>query len=199
MFIVVGLGNPGREYADTRHNVGYMVADLLAERWSVDIRKRRFRAVYGEGAVAGNRVALVKPTTFMNNSGWCVSDAVAWYKCAHSELVIVYDDADIPLGTIRIREGGSSGTHNGMRSVVYQLGYDDFPRVRVGIGASDGRDMISHVLGAPCAEEKVQLDAAIRDAADAVELILQGRLKDAQGRFNHKHGLPKNTDGDTQA
>lgn len=150
MFIVLGLGNPGREYQSTRHNVGFMTLDILADRYNIDVCRSNFRSVFGEGRIGAERVVLAKPDTFMNNSGWAARDLVNWYKCENSELIVIYDDIDIPVGTLRIREGGSSGTHNGMRSIIYQLGFDDFPRVRVGIGRPDGQqNLVSHVLGAP--------------------------------------------------
>ncbi|HWQ59408.1 MAG TPA: aminoacyl-tRNA hydrolase [Clostridia bacterium] len=187
MFLIVGLGNPGREYAMTRHNIGFMTLDALAGRHGIDIRRERFRSVFGEGRIEGERIVLAKPATFMNNSGWAVRDLVNWYKVAPSELVVIFDDADIPLGTIRVREGGSSGSHNGMKSIIYQLGFDDFPRVRVGIGSPEGeRDMIAHVLGMPSGEDMEKLRLTIGEAADAAELIAAGRLADAQARFNKR-------------
>ena len=187
MFIILGLGNPGREYQNTRHNIGFMTLDILAERYDIDICRHNFRSFFGEGRMGGQRVVLAKPDTYMNNSGWAARDLVNWYKCENSELIVIYDDIDIPIGNLRIREGGSSGTHNGMRSIIYQLGFDDFPRVRVGIGAPDGqRDLVSHVLGAPDAEEKELLKGAMNSAADAVELIVKGELKEAQARFNKR-------------
>ena len=187
MYVVVGLGNPGREYAFTRHNVGYMTLDILAERWNIEVRRHNFRAVFGEGFAGGKKVVLAKPETFMNNSGWSVRDLVNWYKCAPEELVLIYDDIDLPVGSLRIREGGSAGTHNGMRSVVYQLGFDDFPRIRVGIGAAEGeRGLIAHVMSMPAGEELEKLQSGMRNAADAAELIVSGQLQEAQGRFNKK-------------
>ncbi|MBQ3200401.1 MAG: aminoacyl-tRNA hydrolase [Clostridia bacterium] len=187
MYIVLGLGNPGREYQNTRHNVGFMTLDLLADRYDINICRQNFRSVFGEGRIGGQRVVLAKPDTYMNNSGWAARDLINWYKCENSELIVIYDDIDIPIGTLRIREGGSSGTHNGMRSIIYQLGFDDFPRVRVGIGQPDGeRNLVSHVLGAPQGEEKDLLLSAMKNAADAVELIVGGNVKEAQARFNKK-------------
>lgn len=187
MYLIVGLGNPGREYAKTRHNVGFMTLDALAARHDIDIRRSNFRSVFGEVHIGGERVVLAKPETYMNESGWAVRDLLNWYKVGHGQLVIVYDDADIPLGTIRVREGGSAGSHNGMKSIIYQLGFDDFPRVRVGIGAPVGeRDMVAHVLGTPDAQDMEKLRAAIMEAADAAELIVSNRLFDAQVRFNKR-------------
>lgn len=187
MFLIIGLGNPGREYAMTRHNIGYLTLDMLGARHDIDMRRERFRSVFGEGRMGEEKVVLAKPVTFMNNSGFAARDLVNWYKVSPQEMLVVYDDADIPLGTIRIREGGSSGSHNGMKSVIYQLGFDDFPRIRVGIGGPEGeRDMIAHVLGMPNGEDMEKLKAAISQAADAAELIVAGRLADAQARFNKR-------------
>lgn len=187
MFIIVGLGNPGREYENTRHNAGFLALDILARRWNIDIRRHNFQAVFGEGIVDGQKIILVKPETYMNESGRAVRDIMSWYKCEHERLLLIYDDIDIPLGDIRIRGGGSGGTHNGMRSVIYQLQYDDFPRIRVGIGQAKGqRGLVSHVLGAPQGEEKELLDSALTKAADAAALIAAGRLLDAQAQFNKR-------------
>ncbi len=189
MFVIVGLGNPGKEYEKTRHNMGFMTLDVLGARHAIDITRHNFRAYFGEGRIGGQRVALAKPDTFMNNSGWAVRDLVNWYKIEPRELIVIYDDADIPEGYIRVREGGSAGTHNGMRSVVYQLGFDDFPRVRVGIGSAQ-YNMIQHVLTMPQGESALALEKAIGDAADAVELIVAGELHQAQARFNRKPPKP---------
>lgn len=187
MFIIVGLGNPGKEYATTRHNAGFLALDILAARWSIDIRRHNFQAVFGEGFVDGQKVILVKPDTYMNESGRAVRDVMNWYKCQRHELLLIYDDIDIPLGDIRIRGGGSGGTHNGMRSVIYQLQFDDFPRIRVGIGQAAGqRGLVSHVLGAPQGEEKALLEEALQKAAAAAALIVEGRLLEAQAQYNKR-------------
>lgn len=187
MHIIVGLGNPGREYADTRHNMGFMALDILAARHNIDIRKENFRCVYGEGRIGTERVILAKPLTFMNNSGWAVRDIINWFKIEHDELVVIYDDIDLDAGELRIREKGSSGSHNGMKSVIYQLGFDDFPRIRVGVGApEDGRDLIAHVMSMPSGESLDRVKAALCSAADAAELIAAGNITEAQMRFNKK-------------
>ncbi|MCR5808591.1 MAG: aminoacyl-tRNA hydrolase [Clostridiales bacterium] len=185
MFVIVGLGNPGREYADTRHNAGFMALDILADRFNIDIARHNFRSVYGEGRIGTEKVVLAKPLTFMNNSGWAVRDLVNWYKVSPDRLLVIYDDADIPTGTLRIRDKGSAGTHNGMKSIVYQLGFDDFPRVRVGIGSAE-HGMVGHVLGPFSEEEKPLVLASLKDAASAAELIVKGQIGEAQARFNHK-------------
>ncbi len=187
MFIIVGLGNPGREYADTRHNAGFMALDILAERLNIDIRRQNFHAVYGEGMLDGQKLLLVKPLTFMNESGQAVREIVNWYKCPAEQLLLIYDDIDIPLGDIRIRAGGSAGTHNGMRSVIYQLQFDNFPRIRVGIGHAQGqRGLIAHVLGAPQGEDKALFEQGLQAAAQAAFLVAQGRLQEAQAQFNKR-------------
>ena len=185
MFIVVGLGNPGREYANTRHNAGYMALDLLAERFNIDIKRHNFRSVFGEGRIGSEKVVLAKPETFMNNSGFAVRDLMNWYKVPHDRILVIYDDADIPLGTIRMRDKGSAGSHNGMKSIVYQLGFDDFPRLRIGIGGAE-HGMIGHVLGAFSEEERPEIRRVLEDAASAAELIVRGDMQEAQARYNHK-------------
>ena len=192
MFIIVGLGNPGREYSFTRHNIGFMVVDILAKRWGIDVCRNNHRALFGEGRHGLERVVLAKPQTYMNNSGWSVRDLINWYKCENDELIIIYDDIDLPTGDIRIRAKGSSGTHNGMRSVIYQLGFDDFPLVRVGIGhAAHEGQLIGHVLSTPEGEEAEILNDSLSRAADAVEMIVEGKMQDAQAMFNKKKSKPK--------
>lgn len=195
MYLIVGLGNPGREYANTRHNAGYMALDILADKYNIEIKRHNFRSVFGEGRIGTEKVVLAKPETFMNNSGFAVRDLLNWYKADHDHLIVVYDDADIPVGTLRMRDKGSAGTHNGMKSIVYQLGFDDFPRVRIGIGGA-AHGMIGHVLGDFSDEEKPLIKAALGDAAEALELIVKGRMQEAQARFNHKgKNNPKPAEG----
>lgn len=201
MYIIVGLGNPGREYANTRHNAGYMAIDILAERFNIEIKRHNFRSVFGEGRIGNEKVVLAKPETFMNNSGFAVRDLLNWYKVPHDHILIIYDDADIPLGTLRMREKGSAGTHNGMKSIVYQLGFDDFPRVRIGIGGAV-HGMIGHVLGAFSEEEAPEVKKVLSDAASAAELIVKGDMQGAQARYNHKgknNPKPKKEDENGEA
>jgi PTH1 family peptidyl-tRNA hydrolase len=184
MYLVIGLGNPGPDYAKTRHNAGYLAIDALSAKWDIELRKRAHRALTGEGAALGQKIVLAKPETYMNLSGMSVSDLMGWYKCGHNELILLYDDADLPSGSIRIREKGSAGTHNGMRSVIYQLGFDDFPRVRIGIGKPEGWDIANFVLSKPTGDEASMLNEALKNAADAVELIVKGELGQAQAKYN---------------
>ena len=135
MYVVVGLGNPGSKYEHTRHNAGFDVVTLLADRLGIKMDKLKCKAVYGEGRLAGEKIVLAQPQTFMNLSGESVTALVNWFKVDMDHLIVVYDDIDLPLGRLRMREKGSAGTHNGMRSIIYLLGRDDFPRVRMGVGA----------------------------------------------------------------
>lgn len=195
MYIIVGLGNPGREYSKTRHNIGFMVLDKIADSLGLSGGRDGFRSTYLETRIGTERVVLAKPTTYMNNSGFAVQELMNWYKCEHSQLIVIYDDIELPTGDIRIRAKGSSGTHNGMKSIIYQLGYDDFPRIRVGIGKQkDDRDLIAHVLGVPDEEDVKQLSLSIEQAADAAVMIVSGDLTGAQAKYNKKKSGKKQTD-----
>lgn len=185
MYIIVGLGNPGREYEQSRHNVGFMTLDILADKMGISAGKNLKKAIVAEGLLGGKKVLLAKPQTFMNLSGESVVGLMNWFKSEHHELIIVYDDVDLAPGKLRIREKGSAGTHNGMRNIIYILGYDDFPRVRVGVGkAAEGWDLASHVLAKPTGDDAKAIREAMEKAAEAIEMIVKGQIKDAQTRFN---------------
>ena len=187
MFIVAGLGNPGILYQRTRHNAGFQALDVLADELSIKVTKRGFSGVYGEGNYLGERVVLVKPTTYMNLSGDCIQAVMHFYKCPVEHLVVLYDDIELPVGSLRIRDKGSAGTHNGMRSIIGTLGSENFPRVRIGVGGNGGEDLKKHVLGKPSKEDQSQLACAFADAAKATRLILEGKLPQAQAEFNKRH------------
>lgn len=177
MFIVIGLGNPGREYARTRHNVGFDVIDVLSEKLNIQLNKNAMHGLIGEGFVGGEKMILVKPQTFMNLSGQCVTEVVSWYKPQMDRLLLVYDDIDLPLGKLRLRASGSAGTHNGMRSVIGLMGRQDFPRLRVGVGKKpEGWELADWVLSHYQTEEerKIQFEAFLRAADVAVELMKNG-------------------------
>lgn len=195
MFIIVGLGNPGREYAKTRHNVGFMTADVIADKLGISFNHSNFKSVYGDCKFANEKVILAKPETFMNNSGFAVVQLLQWFKVPTENLIVIYDDIDLPCGALRIKSNGSAGTHNGMRSISQQLGSDDFIRIRIGIGKPK-HDLINFVLGEPDNDDMQKLQSAFSDAASAVELILQNRLSEAQNKYNYKPPKhPKNTSG----
>jgi len=187
MFVVAGLGNPGLLYKRTRHNAGFQALDVLAQELCIKVSKRGFSGEYGEGSYNGERVVLVKPTTYMNLSGDCIQAVMHFYKCPVENLIVLYDDIDLPVGYLRIRDKGSAGTHNGMRSIIGTLGKDNFPRVRIGVGGHNGGDLKKHVLGKPSKDDQSQLASAFADAAKAVCMIIEGKLPQAQAEFNKRH------------
>jgi peptidyl-tRNA hydrolase, PTH1 family len=184
MKLIVGLGNPGREYEHTRHNVGFQVAEELAHRYRVTLKDRgSWKARVAKIAEIGEGVLLAEPTTFMNLSGWAVREIASFHKLEPSDVLIVVDDADLPLGRLRLRTGGSAGGHNGLKSIIQELGTIDFPRLRVGVGRQPG-ELKSHVLGRFSNEERDQIEAAVKRAADAAELFARENILAAMNRFN---------------
>lgn len=177
MYVIVGLGNPGNKYSHTRHNVGFDVVEILSQKYNIPLVKLRCKAVIGEGNIRGERVALVQPQTFMNLSGESVVQLMNWYKIETDHLIVIYDDVDLPEGKIRFRPSGSAGTHNGMRNIIYLMGKDDFPRIRVGTGRPpEGWDLKDWVLAHyETHEERETMFKAYMGAADIVaELIEKG-------------------------
>jgi PTH1 family peptidyl-tRNA hydrolase len=185
MKLVVGLGNPGRRYRGTRHNVGWDALDVLARRWSIDIARDEGYSVTGRGVIAGRHVWLVKPQTYMNLSGVAVREIVHRLRVEPNEILAIYDDMDLSVGTIRVRAQGSAGGHHGMASVIDELGTNAIPRVRIGIGRS-GTDSVDHVLSRFDAEEEPVIREAVERAADAVEVILRDGIEQAMDRFNRR-------------
>jgi PTH1 family peptidyl-tRNA hydrolase len=182
--LIVGLGNPGREYEHTRHNVGFQVAEELALRYRVTLKTHaKWKARAGKIAEIGDGVLLAEPTTFMNLSGWAVREIAGFHKLAPSDVLVVVDDADLPLGRLRLRTSGSAGGHNGLKSVIQELGTIEFPRLRVGVGRQAG-ELKNHVLGRFSVDEKAQIDAAVKRAADAAELFAKENILAAMNRFN---------------
>lgn len=184
MKIVVGLGNPGRDYSATRHNVGFMAVDRLAGRWRVDGWRERFDALVGEYR-GDETVLLVKPLTYMNLSGRAVAALVNWYKLTAAELIVIYDDLDLPAGRLRLRAAGGAGGHRGIESILYELGSDAFARVRIGIGRPPQyMESAAYVLGRFTREEEPLMAEAIDRAAAAVEAILKGGLAKAANEYS---------------
>jgi PTH1 family peptidyl-tRNA hydrolase len=194
MKIIAGLGNPGREYQQTRHNVGFEVIAKLAYDYNIDMNKSKFKAVMGEGRIGFEKVVLLQPITYMNLSGECLREAVAFYKCDKKDIIIVCDDINLPLGDIRIRAKGTDGGQKGLRSIMYQLGYDDFTRVRVGVGEKPAQwDLKDFVLSRFSEEERPDIIKGITDAADAVAMIAKadGETREAMNRYNKKGSKSK--------
>ena len=190
MKLIVGLGNPGVDYERTRHNVGWMVVEAFARKFRIAISRHEKNALTGTGRVAGGSVMVAKPLTYMNLSGDAVRLLVQAYLESADDLIVVYDDIDLPLGRLRIRPSGSAGTHNGMRSIVEILGTEKFPRLRVGIGASDGGRLRDYVLDEFAADEQPVVDRAIERAVDALVLFARGDLKRAMNEFNRDEEPP---------
>ncbi|MDD7215179.1 MAG: aminoacyl-tRNA hydrolase [Firmicutes bacterium] len=184
MYIIAGLGNPGRKYENTRHNMGFIAVDLLAEKYGIKVDKIKFKALVGEGRIAGQKVLLVKPQTYMNLSGESIREVMSFYKEDIENLIVIYDDIDIPTGTIRVRKKGSAGTHNGMRNIVYLLQDDNFPRIRVGIGSDKKVDLINYVTGGVTKGEKELLEGALVKAADAAAAIVEKGIEKAMNEYN---------------
>jgi PTH1 family peptidyl-tRNA hydrolase len=185
MVLVAGLGNPGMQYAETRHNMGYWAVDGLARIWKLSFKSERMRGYFASGSAAGQAVALIKPTTYMNNSGLCLLDAMKGLRADFSELIVIYDDMDLPAGKIRIRLKGGPGTHNGMKSIIYELGSEDFIRVRIGIGVPpEGVETVDYVLGKPEGEERKTLTEAAAKAAEAVDAIVRFGAEKAMQQYN---------------
>src|SRR5947207_4556565 len=182
--VVVGLGNPGPEYAGTRHNVGFMVVDRLASRHRISVKSNQHGARVGQGEIAGEPVALVKPLTFMNLSGRAVAPLVNRHSLQPADLLVVYDDADLPVGKIRVRARGSAGGHGGLKSIIASVGSSEFPRIRIGIGRSSGGDLVDHVLSGFRGSERELIEHAIERATDAVEYALAQGVEAAMNRFN---------------
>ena len=183
--LVIGLGNPGGQYAETRHNVGFWCVERLARGSSIAFTRRRRHMVIGEGRLAGHPVALAKPKTFVNRSGQAATSLLGLYRASPSDLVVVYDDMDLPVGRLRVRSRGGAGGHNGMKSIIEAVGTEEFTRVRIGIGRPpSGTDEVDYVLGTMSSEERSRVEEAVESAAQAVTCILAESVDVAMERFN---------------
>lgn len=182
--MVVGLGNPGAEYANTRHNVGFRVIDLLAETFKIDVEKKKFGAVLGTGRLGDKKLILLKPWEFMNRSGVAVAKAVHFYRLERTDLLVVTDDMALPPGKVRIRTRGSSGGHKGLADVLEKLGTEEVERLRIGVGQSNRNNAVDFVLDSPNEQEKPLVEEAISTAKDAVLCWLEDGIEAAMNRFN---------------
>lgn len=185
MYLIVGLGNPEADYAQTRHNMGFNVINELAKEYEIQILRKKFRSEYESAVIEGQKVILVKPQTFMNVSGEAVIEFVNFYKVELDKVIIIYDDVDIEPGKIRIRKSGSPGSHNGMKSVVHFLNYENFPRIRIGIGKpNENTDMIEHVIGSIPEMEKAALNEGVKLGKEAIIELLKNGIDSAMNKFN---------------
>ena len=187
-YCIVGLGNPGREYAETKHNVGFCVIDKLAEKYEIKVEKYKNKALIGDGMIRDKRVLLVKPQTFMNLSGEAVRDAASFYKITPEHVIVLSDDVSLDVGTLRVRAKGSAGGQNGLKNIIYHLNSEDFPRVKIGVGKKPrpDYDLAAWVLGKFPAEDQKAIDKACEDAVNAAACIIAEDCAAAAQKFNGK-------------
>lgn len=185
-WIIAGLGNPGKEYENTRHNIGFMALDRLSEKQNAQVKRIRFKGLCGECGISGKKALLLKPSTFMNLSGQSVQEAMSFYKVPAERVVILFDDINLEPGKLRIRRKGSDGGHNGMKNIIYLSGSDQFPRVKLGVGKKPhpDYDLKDWVLSKFTAQEQKAISPALDNACAAVELIVKGEIDQAMNRFN---------------
>ena len=187
MYIIAGLGNPTKEYEKTRHNAGFDAIDVLAEKHGIQITERKHKAFCGTGFIGGERVLLAKPQTFMNASGESLREAADFYKIRPEQVIVIYDDISLRVGQLRIRTKGSAGGHNGIKSIIAHLGSQDFPRIKIGVGAKPDRmDLADYVLSRFSQTDRQMMEDAFQDAADAVKFMLADGADAAMNRYNRK-------------
>lgn len=185
-YLIAGLGNPGLQYEGTRHNAGYMVVDKLGEKLGFDIKRMKFKSLCGDVSIGGKHCVVLKPTTYMNNSGQAIAEAMNFYKLDIDHVIIVYDDISLEPGRLRIRRKGSDGGHNGIKSVIHLTGEDTFPRIKMGVGKKPHPkyDLADWVLGHFSEEDKEKMDKAAENACEALELMVSGKTDEAMNKFN---------------
>ena len=186
MVIIVGLGNPGREYEQTRHNIGFCVIDALAETYHINVTEKKHKALIGKGMIDGVKVVLAKPQTYMNLSGESVRALIDYYKADEKqELLVIYDDISLDVGKLRIRKKGSAGGHNGIKNILAHLGHDEFMRIKIGVGDKPkGGDLVNHVLGGFHGEDREKIGESILRARDAVVSVLRDGADQAMNQYN---------------
>lgn len=185
-YIICGLGNPGTQYEGTRHNIGFMTIDTLCDKYKLDCKKLRFKSLTCDAMISGKRCLIMKPTTFMNNSGEAVTEAMSFYKIPPERTIIVFDDISLEPGKLRIRRKGSDGGHNGIKSIIYLSGSDMFPRIKMGVGAKPHPDynLADWVLGHFRKEQAESLETAMDNAVSSIELMVGGKMNEAMNKFN---------------
>lgn len=187
MYIIIGLGNPEPEYSNTRHNMGFDVINKLAKKNDISLNRTKFNAIYGTGFIEDEKVILIKPQTFMNNSGEAVKEFISFYKEGLENIIVVYDDMDTDIGSVRIRAKGGPGSHNGMKSIVNYLNSENFPRIRVGIGRpTEEFDRIDYVIGKVGNEEFINLQEGQDLAVKAIECWIKNGIDDTMNKYNSK-------------
>ncbi len=185
MYLIVGLGNPEEEYARTRHNIGFDTINKIADKYGIQVNKRKFNSLYGSGEIEGEKVLLLKPQTYMNLSGTAIREVMSFYKLSSKDIIVIYDDLDIEPGIIKIRKKGGPGTHNGMKSVVHEIGTEDFCRIRVGIGMPQyKKDLLNFILTKISDEEYKILENAIQKVVEATGEIIKNSIDSAMNKYN---------------
>ncbi|HAT4139365.1 aminoacyl-tRNA hydrolase [Clostridium perfringens] len=183
MILIVGLGNPGKQYEKTRHNIGFDVIDYMADKYNIDVNREKFKGICGEGFIENKKVILLKPLTYMNLSGESIREFANFYKLEDDEIIVVYDDISLDIGRLRIREKGSAGGHNGIKSIIQNLGGDKFPRVKVGVGQPKD-NLVNHVLGKFSKEDREHIEKVIPVVSDAIVEIVKNDAKESMNKFN---------------
>lgn len=188
MFIIVGLGNPGKDYTNTRHNIGFDVIDALADVAGISVIEKKHKAIIGKGVLDGQKVILAKPQTYMNLSGESVREIIDYYKVdEEQELIVISDDISLDVGNIRVRKKGSAGGHNGLKNIIAHLGHDSFMRVKMGVGEKPkGYDLADYVLGHFTADERKVMNDAAKSAVEAIRMMMAGDVDKAMNEFNKK-------------
>ena len=183
MILIVGLGNPGKQYEQTRHNIGFDVIDYMANKYNIEVNSEKFKGICGEGFIENKKVILLKPLTYMNLSGESIRELANFYKLEDDEIIVVYDDISLDIGRLRIREKGSAGGHNGIKSIIQNLGGDKFPRVKVGVGQPKD-NLVNHVLGKFSKEDREHIEKVIPVVSDAIVEIVKNDAKESMNKFN---------------
>lgn len=187
MYLIAGLGNPGKEYEKTRHNAGFGAIDALAEKLGISVEEKKYKGLFGKGRIGAEPVILLKPQTYMNLSGESVRAAADFYKIGPEHMIVIYDDIDLEVGRLRLRAKGSAGGHNGIKNIIAHMGTQEFPRVRIGVGAKPDRmDLADYVLGRFSQVEQSQMEDGYKEAAEAAAAIVEEGIEAAMNRFNRK-------------
>lgn len=185
-YLIVGLGNPGKKYETTRHNAGFMCIDKLSDEEKIDVKKLKFHALIGDGYINSHKVILMKPQTMMNNSGQAIKECATFYKIPVENIIVIYDDISLEPGKLRIRRKGSAGGHNGIKSIISHLGSENFPRVKIGVGAKPhpDYDLVDWVLGSFPKDQLKSINDACENAYNAIKIMLTGNIDAAMSKFN---------------
>ena len=187
MKLIIGLGNPGTEYARTRHNIGFEAVDALASAYNINVNKNKFKGLFGEGFVGGEKVILIKPQTYMNLSGESIISFISWHKVQPKDILVIYDDVSLAPGKLRIRQKGSAGGHNGIKSIIQHLGTDEFQRIKIGVGEKpNGWDLADYVLNRFSNSELKLMDTIMEDVTGATQMIIEKGIQEAMNAYNPK-------------